>query len=489
MEGTAGRASFRDVFAVSEFRALWVAQMLSVAGDQLARVALTVLVYDRTRSAFLAAVTFVMGVMPVFIGGAVLSGLADRLPRRAVMIASDLSRAALVAVMALPGIPLAVLVILLFVVTAGSAPFTSARAAIYPEILAGDRYVVATAVSLATFQLAQVIGFAAGGAIVAFFGVRTSLLLDAATFIASALLIRFGVASRPAANTSPAPRAAPLADLAAGIRLVFGNQALRIPLLFGWLSAFYNVPEGVAAPFARMLGGGAMATGLLLASQPFGYTLGALAFGRMVKPAFRRKLMPPLAILCCAILIPIALQPDLPAVLLILAASGACACFQVTANSTFVAAAPAAQRSQAFGLAAAGMSLGQGTRPPHCGRPGPGPRAARTGRSPTPTRCRCRRALPAWCRRWGWSMTPGRWTGRPPPPRRSRPGSGTGGRWPAATPTSSSPSCLPGRRRPLGQPRRVLQRAGAHLVPGRHLHPAGLRQLVQLHRHQHLHRR
>ena len=58
--------TFRDVFAVAEFRALWAAQLLSVIGDQLARVALTVLVYDRTRSALLAAVTFVASIVPTF---------------------------------------------------------------------------------------------------------------------------------------------------------------------------------------------------------------------------------------------------------------------------------------------------------------------------------------------------------------------------------------------------------------------------------------
>src|SRR5262249_28302997 len=63
------------------FRALWLAQVLSVAGDQLARVALTLLVYDRTGSALLAAVTFAASVVPAFLGGVTLSGLADRLPR------------------------------------------------------------------------------------------------------------------------------------------------------------------------------------------------------------------------------------------------------------------------------------------------------------------------------------------------------------------------------------------------------------------------
>jgi MFS family permease len=356
----AARVTYGDVFRVAEFRALWSAQLLSVAGDQLARVALTVLVYDRTRSALLAAVTFIMGVVPIFLGGIFLSGLADRLPRRTVMIGCDLARLVLVVAMTLPKVPLAGLVALLFAVTMLSAPFTAARAAIYPEILAGERYTVGTAVSLTTFQLAQVIGFAVGGLLVSFFGVRTSLLVDAGTFAASALFVRIGVTARPAARSGAGRRAGVVAAMTGGVRLVFGNPALRTPMLFGWLAALYNAPEGIATPFARSLGGGAVTVGLLLACPAFGYTLAALAFGRLAGPRRRARLMGPLAIACSALLILIALRPGLPGTLVILAASGACACFQVAANSRFVAAAPPEHRSQAFGLATAGMSLGQG---------------------------------------------------------------------------------------------------------------------------------
>jgi MFS family permease len=358
--GPAERVTYGDVFRVAEFRALWSGQLLSVAGDQLARVALTVLVYDRTRSALLAAVTFIMGVVPIFLGGIFLSGLADRLPRRAVMIGCDVARLLLVVAMTVPGLPLAALVALLFVVTMLSAPFTAARAAIYPEILAGERYTVATAVSLTTFQLAQVIGFAVGGVLVSFFGVRTSLLADAGTFAASALLIWLGVTARPAPPPGAARRPGVIAGMTAGVRLVFGNPALRTPMLFGWLAALYNAPEGIATPYARSLGGGAITVGLLLAAPAFGYTIGALAFGRLAPPGRRARLMGPLATACCALLILIAVGPGLLGALIILAASGACACFQVAANSGFVAAAPPGQRSQAFGLATAGMSLGQG---------------------------------------------------------------------------------------------------------------------------------
>src|SRR5437773_5250497 len=167
----AAQATFSEVFAVGEFRSLWLAQVLSVAGDQLARVALTLLVFDRTGSSLLAAVTSAASVVPTFVGGITLAGLADRWPRRRVMIVCDLGRALLVAIMAIPGVPIAGLVGLLVLVTLISAPFTSARAALYPDILTGDRFVLGTAITLTTFQFGQALGFVVGGAVVGFFGV------------------------------------------------------------------------------------------------------------------------------------------------------------------------------------------------------------------------------------------------------------------------------------------------------------------------------
>ncbi len=148
---------FRGIFALAEFRALWAAQFLSVAGDQFARVALTVLVYERTRSPLLAAAAYAATIAPLFVGGVLLSGLADRWPRRAVMIACDLARVPLTALMAVPELNTVELIGLLCAVTAIGAPFGSARAAIYPDIL-GDAYPLGTAVTMATYQAAQVLG-------------------------------------------------------------------------------------------------------------------------------------------------------------------------------------------------------------------------------------------------------------------------------------------------------------------------------------------
>jgi len=358
----AARTSFREVFAVTEFRALWLAQLLSVIGDQLARVALTVLVYDRTRSALLAAITFVVSIVPTFIGGLMLAWLADRYPRRRVMITSDIARCALVLVMALPGLSLIALVALLFVVTFVGAPFTAARAAIYPDVLTGDRYVMGTAVTLTTYQFAQVLGFAAGGTVVGFFGTRTSLVLDAATFAGSAIIVRGWVRQRAVPTPVSEDRGpSRLAGIVAGARLVLARPALRWPLLFGLLAAFYSAPEGVAAPLAHDLGGGAVAVGVILAADALGQSTGAVILSRFVAPPTRLRVMGPLAVASCGVLVLFSFQPDLVVCLLILIASGLCASYQLAANAAFVSAAPREQRSQAFGLAQGALSLGQGT--------------------------------------------------------------------------------------------------------------------------------
>jgi MFS family permease len=355
----AAKTTYRDVFAVSEFRALWLAQLLSVIGDQLARVALTVLVYDRTRSSLLAAVTFVVSVVPTFIGGLTLAWLADRYPRRSVMIACDLARCALVLVMAVPGMPLAAMVTLLFVVTLVGAPFTSARAAVYPDVLSGDRYVMGTAVTLTTNQFAQVIGFASGGAVVGFFGTRASLVIDAATFAASALIARAWVKARPAAG-GQRHLSRPSA-IRSSVRLVFGNPVLRTSMLLGWLAAFYDAPEGVAAPLSHNLGGGSVTVGLLLAASVLGSSIGSIVFGRAVGPSRRLRMMGPLAVAACAVLVLFSFSSSLLAAVLILGTSGLFTCYQLAANAAFVSATPAEHRSKAFGLAMGGMSLGQGT--------------------------------------------------------------------------------------------------------------------------------
>jgi Major Facilitator Superfamily len=352
------RARFGEVFAIREFRTLWLANLLSVAGDQLALVALTILVFDRTHSPLLTAATYAVSFLPWLIGGFTLAGLADRLPRRQVMIACDLARAVLVMVMAAPGMPLWLLVVLLFFITLLDSPFRSARSALIPDILPGDLYVLGTAAMQTTNRSARCLGFALGGIAVGLLGARMALAADALTFAASALLAWGGVRPRPAAADVRGTTVKALA--VDGIRLVFGDRQLRTLMLLGWLVPFYAVPEALAVPYATQFHRGAAAAGLVFAAGPFGAMVGSVAFSRWVSPPVRLRWIGPLALCSCAVLVVCVLRPGLAISLAIFAVAGAFSAYQIAANARFVAAVPHSSRGQAFGLANGGIQVGQG---------------------------------------------------------------------------------------------------------------------------------
>jgi MFS family permease len=352
------RSGFLDVFSVGEFRALWLAYLMSVIGDQLALVAVTVLVYDQTHSSLLAALAYAAGFLPWVVGGLTLTRLADAYPRRMVMVACDVVRVFLVTAMALPRMPLWSLVVLLAVVTLFDSPFRAARSAMLPDILTGDRYLMATAAMQITNRVGRTAGFAVGGIAVAVLGAHPALGVDAGTFAVSALLVRLGVRLRPAAATRRRMRDKDQPRVSA-VRLVFTDSRLRTLMLLGWLVPFYAVPEGVAAPYAHVLHGGAATTGLILASGPAGAIVGSVAFSRLVEPGRRLRWMGPLAICSCAVLCLTPLTPTLAAAMIIFAVSTACSAYQLAANAAFVTAVPASWRGQAFGLANGGINVGQ----------------------------------------------------------------------------------------------------------------------------------
>jgi MFS family permease len=357
----AGHVTFTDVFRVGEYRALWSAQLLSLIGDQLAVVAITWLVFDRSRSPLFASIAYAISFLPWLIGGPLLSGLADRMPRREVMVVCDVVRAVLMVVMATAGLPLWVLCVLLFAGELLAPPFGAARAAVLPDVLEGDRYVVGTAIGTITNQLGQVLGFGVGGLIVTFLSPSLALGVNALTFAVSAVLLAAGLRRRPAARSEDVPQHPLLSDALGGMRLVFGRRDLRAITGLALVCVFFIVPEGLAAPYAAGFGGGATATGLLLAAIPAGSVAGTAVLGRWVSPARRFSAMGVLAIASCAPLMLCGLRPGLVWSLVILVVSGFATAYQLPANAAFVLAVPAQARGQAFGLIQALLNVGQGS--------------------------------------------------------------------------------------------------------------------------------
>jgi MFS family permease len=351
------------VFRVPEFRVLWAAELVSVAGDQLARVALAVLVYGRTGSALWAAGAYALTFLPALLGGVLLSGLADRCRRREVMIASDVARAVLVAVMAIPDLPLWALCAVLVVVVLLGSPHTAAQGALFPEVLEGELYERGLAVRQITSQTAQLAGFATGGLLVAAVSPSVALLANAVSFALSAIVVRIGVAGRPAPAAVPGPDGAVggLRGIATGLVEIATDRRRRALVLLAWLVGWYVVPEALAAPYADQLDAGPAAVGLLMAADPLGSVLGAWLFVRFVPAGTRARLVGLMAVAAGLPLALCILRPGVPLTLLLWAVSGMLStAYLLQTQASFVRATPDGSRGRAIGVAASGIIAAQG---------------------------------------------------------------------------------------------------------------------------------
>ncbi|GIG60992.1 MFS transporter [Longispora fulva] len=359
-EVPARRATYRQVFAEAEFRGIFSAAALSWFGDYVARAAITALVFQLTHSPLTSAAAFALSYLPWLAGGPVLAALADRYPYRRVMIICDLARMVLVGVVALPQTPIWLIFVLLFATAMLSPPFEAARSALMPQVLSGERYVLAIGVQSSSLQAFQILGYVTGG-LLASINANIALGLNAATFGCSAILLGLMVRRRPSATAQGTPRHI-LRETGEGISIVFGRPVLRaIALVVLAGLTFIAVPEGLAAGWAAVLNPDGRSQGLIMAAAPVGLALGGIVLPRAMSSETRRRALRPLVILAPLALVPALLDPPLPVVLGMVALAGFMfGGFNPLANALFVQSLPASHRARAFGVMAAGMQLTQG---------------------------------------------------------------------------------------------------------------------------------
>ncbi len=372
-ETPAVRARYRDVLGRGEFRSIFVANIVSMLGNVIASVALTVLVYQQTGSPALAALVMALSFLPYLIGGVLLSAIVDRLPGRRVLVGCDLASAAVVAVMVIPGIPVAGLLILLFGLGLIAPVFQSVRATVLPEVLPpGAPYVLGRSLMRLVAQGAQIAGYGAGGLLLAFLPPRGALAADAVSFAASALLLRVGLAFRRAAGTGAAGGSgspggpggsggAMARDSLAGLRAVLAHPATRRIMLFGWLLPVCEVaPEALAAPYASFIGQPARVAGYLLMGIPVGTVVADVLAARLLPTHWQRRIIVPAALLSFAALIGFAAGPGLAVALALLVVAGLGSAWMVGMDGLLVTTAPPELRNRALALNSAGLMFTQG---------------------------------------------------------------------------------------------------------------------------------
>jgi predicted MFS family arabinose efflux permease len=360
-----GRHGYRQVLAVGEFRAIFAAHVISFSGDVIAQLALAVLVFERTGSALGSSLTFALGFAPHLFGGTLLSSVADRFPVRRTLIWCELASAGLVALMALPGLPIPLLLGLLLPLGVIAPVFGGARAASLPEVLGGEGFALGRSLLRMVAQSSQIWGFALGGVLLVVLSPRSLLLLDAASFMASAVLLRVGTRERPPPADLPdaagVPRRSVARDSLAGVRLALGSARLRPLLLFYWLPPIFTVaPEALATPYVAQLGGSPAAVGLLLAAASAGSVAGMLTAGAWLSPSRRLRLMVPLAGWTFVPLLCFVARPGLVLAMALLALSGLGWAYSIGLDQRLLEATPARLRGRTLSLATSGLMLANG---------------------------------------------------------------------------------------------------------------------------------
>lgn len=240
--------------------------LTSSAGDWAARLALAVLVLDRTGSPALSALVIGISFLPWIGPGQLLATRIGHLRRVPVLVTADLARAVIYAVL-LVHLPVAGVLVLTLLAAFFAPPFDTARSSLTVEVVPEEEYGPAIALLDLTDQSAIVIGYLVGGAVIALGGYRLALGVDVASYLVSALAISRIRETRQATRREPSG-----AQLGRGLRTIWSDRVIRRALTVIVLTGLgLSAVEATAAAYSRLvLHSGAATAGLLAAAVPVG---------------------------------------------------------------------------------------------------------------------------------------------------------------------------------------------------------------------------
>jgi MFS family permease len=243
----------RAVLSQPAFRNLWAGQSLSSIGDAMVIVVLGLYVTESTGSASQVGLVLAAYAAPLVVFLLIGGVVADRLPRRAVMVATDLVRAVLHAGLALliafDAVAIWHMVVIGILFGAAEAFFRPAYTGLLPQTVHESEIQQAQAVTSASRETAIIAGPALGTALLFGVGASAAFALDALTFVASALFL---LRVRPRSRGVPAERSTVVRELREGWEAVRARAwvwatilAFSVTLLAG-LAPFFVLGASIA---------------------------------------------------------------------------------------------------------------------------------------------------------------------------------------------------------------------------------------------------
>lgn len=271
------------------FGALAAARIVSLTGDSLSLVALVLLVADRAGDALAVALLLLVGDFAPALLGPLTGAVSDRFDLRRVMVVAEVVQGGLVVAIALTGPPLPVLLVLVAARAVAGQVFLPASRAAMPALVTDRELPAANALLGFGGNASEVLGPLLTAALVGVLGVPGVLLVDAATFGLSAVLLLAVPPLRPAPATGGL-----LSSARDGVRFMWSHKAVRVLALGFCAVVACNGVDDVALVFLARdtFGAGDAAVALLLAAVG----AGLLAGYALLSVGARRLSMPVLLV-------------------------------------------------------------------------------------------------------------------------------------------------------------------------------------------------
>ena len=294
------RGGYGELLRTSRpFRLLWFAQIASLFGDWFNVIASSTLLAQLTGAGAALGALFAVRMLGSFLASPLAGVLADRYNRKRILIVTDLLRAVVVLGLLLVREPQHVW--LLFVLTGVqvgiSGVFFPVRVAMLPEVASRRLLGPANALSSATWSTMLALGAAVGGVFAGVFGIAAAFVLDAVTYLLSALLLArmpYSANRRHSAAAAPvrvgASVRAGVAEYTESLRYLWRHRrvlvvALQKSFLSFFFSGFQVASVAIAGTVFPLGVAGGTTVGLLFAAGGVGSALGPL----VVQPFLRGR--------------------------------------------------------------------------------------------------------------------------------------------------------------------------------------------------------
>jgi MFS family permease len=342
--------TYRELFAIPEFRVLFTTTSLNVAAGSVGSLALGTLTYAETGSPLLSAFVMFGGPLVRLTTSWFLLSLADLWrPRSAMMLAAGMMAAA-DALQAIPGLPMSLRLVFLIVPWILLSATGGSMIALVSDVVPEGSFVFARATINIAVGVMQIVGYGLGGLLLLAFTTSQLFLGAAAACLIALVLIRLGIGDH-------APRASGRAvqRSRAVNALLFRSPVLRPVYLALWVPNGLVVGcEALIVPYAETR------AGFLFAATALGMLAGDVLMGRVIPPDLRDRLVEPARFLLAVPWLPFLFQPSLPIACALAAVASIGYCASLPLQERLVTRTAPDIRGHVLGLHGLGMTAMQG---------------------------------------------------------------------------------------------------------------------------------